>query len=74
MIIKKALKQGEEVQVPSALFNFLFVVNNSSHTIEVELVHNDLMTPVVIIKDVKVESEEDKAIKEKLIEYEGMEV
>lgn len=74
MIIKKALKQGEELQVPSMLFNFLFVVNNSSHTVEVELIHNDLGNPVVVIKDVSAESEEDKLINEKLKEYEGREI
>ena len=74
MIIKKALRQGEEVQVPSALFNFLFVVNNSSYTFELQIQHNDLGNPVVIIKDVSVESEEDKAINEKLKKYEGMEI
>lgn len=74
MIIKKALKRGEELQVPSILFNFLFVVNNSSHPFEVELTHNDLATPVVIIKDANVEREEDKLINERLKKYEGMEV
>ena len=74
MIIKKALRQGEEVQVPSALFNFLFVVNNSSYTFELQIQHNDLGNPVVIIKDASVESEEDKAINEKLKKYKGMEI
>lgn len=74
MLVKKVITQGEELQVPSVSFNFLFVVNNSSHPFAVELTHNDVMNPVVIIKDVSIESEEDKAIKDKLKEYEGVEI
>ena len=74
MPVKNTLKQGEELQVPSTLFNFLFVVNSSPYVLEVEMTHNDLGNPILIIRGGVVESEENKAINDKLKQYEGKEI
>lgn len=77
MPVRKTLKQGEELQVPSTLFNFLFVVNSSPFVLEIEISHNDLANPVLIIKEGNWEGEnieENKALREKLKKYKGMEI
>lgn len=74
MPVKNTLKQGEELQVPSTLFNFLFVANESPYVLEAEMRHNDLANPVLIIRAGVVESEEDKALREKLKAFEGREL
>lgn len=77
MPTKKMLEQGQELQVPSALFNHLFVVNLSPFTLEVEMVHNDLANPIIILRGGGVGgklTEEDKEINDKLKEYEGKEI
>lgn len=70
MPTKQILPPEETVQVASAAFNHLFVVNKSSSVLELEFTHNDLVNPVIIIADGK----EAKAIEDITKKYEGKEI
>lgn len=70
------LVSGQKIQIPSALFNHEIVINDSSYSLDLTPMHNDIGNPMLIIRDaVKKEStEEDKAIEKRLAEREGMEI
>ena len=70
------LTPGEKVQIFSTPFNLLIVINDSSYSLDITPMHNDIMNPMIIIRDAakKEDTEEDKAIKERLKNLEGMEV
>ena len=70
------LESGQEIVIPSTTFNFLKVVNDSSFSLEVIAMHNDIVSPIIIIRDAaqKGDAEGDKAIKERLKNLEGVEV
>ena len=69
------LTPGKQVQIPSTPFNLLIVINDSSYSLDITPMHNDIMNPMIIIRDAvkKEDTEEDKAIKERLKNLEGME-
>ena len=69
------LTPGKQVQIPSTPFNLLIVINDSPHSLDITSMHNDIMNPMIIIRDAvkKEDTEEDKAIKERLKNLEGME-
>ena len=70
------LTPGEKVQIPSTPFNLLIVINDSSYSLDITSMHNDIMNPMIIIRDAakKENTEGDKVIKEQLKKLEGMEV
>ena len=70
------LVSGQEIIIPSTTFNFLKVINDSSFSLEVVAMHNDIVSPIIIIRDAakKEDTEGDKAIKERLKSLEGAEV
>jgi hypothetical protein len=69
------LVSGQEIVIPSTTFNFLKVVNDSPFSLEVVAMHNDIVCPIIIIRDAaqKGDVEGDKAIKERLKSLEGVE-
>lgn len=69
------LTSGQEVVIPSIPFNLLKVVNDTPFNLEIVAMHNNIMSPIIIIRDAakKEDTEEDKAIKERLKSLEGME-
>lgn len=71
MPTKKIIERETEFQVPSPAFNFLYVVNLSQSALEIDFSHNDLMIPVLVIRE---KSEEDKEIQGVLDKYEGKEI
>lgn len=70
------LTPGKKVQIPSTPFNLLIVINDSSYSLDITSMHNDIMNPMIIIRDAanKENTEGDKVIKEQLKKLEGMEV
>ena len=69
------LVPGQKIQIPSPVFNFLVVINDSSSNLDITPLHTDIVIPMIIIKDTikKEGTEEDKAIKEQLKNLEGVE-
>ena len=68
------LLPGQKVHLPSTMFNFLTVVNDSSFSLDITPMHNDIGNPAIIIRNANKEiTEEDRAIKERLKNREGME-
>ncbi len=65
------LVPGQKVQIPSIPFNFLVVINDSSYSLDITSMHNNIMNPMIIIKDVA--KKDDKATEEQLKKLEGME-
>jgi hypothetical protein len=70
------LESGQETVIPSIPFNLLKVVNDTPFNLEIVAMHNNIMSPIIIIRDAaqKGDAEGDKAIKEQLKKLEGMEV
>ena len=70
------LVSGQEVVIPSTTFNFLKVINDSSFRLDVIAMHDDIVSPIIIIRDAaqKENAEENKVIEEQLKNLEGMEV
>ena len=70
------LESGQETVIPSTIFNFLKIVNDCPFSLEVVAMHNDIVCPIIIIRDAaqKGDAEGDKAIKERLKNREGAEV
>ena len=70
------LGSGQKIQIPSTVFNFLIVVNDCSYSLDITAMHDDIVTPKIVIRDAakKATTEEDKAIEEKLRKLEGVEV
>ena len=66
----KTLTPEETAQVLSAVFNHLFVVNKTSSVLEMEFTHDDLVNPVLIIR----EGKEAKAMEDIAKKYEGKEI
>lgn len=70
MTKKKTLLPEENAQVISTVFNHLVVENMASFAVELEFIHNELVNPVLIIRDGK----EDKPIEDIAKKYEGKEI
>lgn len=66
----KILTPEETAQVLSVVFNHLYVVNKSSTVLELEFTHDDLVNPVLVIRDGK----DAKAIEDVTKKYEGEEI
>ena len=69
------LTPGKQVQIPSTPFNLLIVINDSSYSLDITSMHNDIMNPMIIIRDAakKENTEGNKVIIEQLKKLEGME-
>lgn len=69
------LTPGKKVQIPSTPFNLLIVINDTSYSLDITPMHNDIMNPMIIIRDAvkKEDTEGDKVIIEQLKKLEGME-
>lgn len=65
-----ALTPGQKVQIPSPIFNFLILVNDSSTPLDIEPMHNNIVTPMIIIRDA-VKKEGGKETEERLKSLEG---
>lgn len=69
------LESGQKMQIPSVVFNFVMVINDSPYTLDIEAMHDNIVTPMIIIRSAaeKETTEDDKAIKKRLETLEGME-
>ena len=59
---------GKQLQIPSAMFNFLTVVNKSSYNLDLEAMHNNIGNPAIIITDA---NKDATGVKEQLKNLEG---
>ncbi len=66
------LVSGQKIQIPSTLFNFLVVINDSSYSLDITSMHNNIGNPMIIIRNAV--KKEDKVTKERLKDLEGTEV
>ena len=69
----KILIPGQNIVIPSTTFNFLNITNDSSFSLDITAMHDDIVRPIIIIRDaVKKEgAASDKAIEERLKSLEG---
>lgn len=58
------LVSGQKIQMPSTLFNFLVVINDTSSNLEVTSMHNNIGNPMIIIRNAV--KKEDTEIEERL--------
>lgn len=65
------LLSGQKMQIRSVPFNDLIVINDSSYTLDITPMHNNIMNPMVIIRNAV--QKDDKATDERLKKLEGME-
>lgn len=69
------LVTGQKMQILSMVFNFVMVVNDSPYTLDIEPIHDNIVTPMIIIRsgEKRESTEDDKAIEKRLETLEGME-
>lgn len=70
------LLPGQKMEMRSMAFNFLAVVNDSSFSLDITSMHNNIVAPILIIRNAtkKEDTEEDRATKEQLKNLEGQTV
>lgn len=71
------LVSGQKMQIPSMVFNFVVVINDSPYSLDIEPMHDNIVTPMIIIRSAaekEIRTEDDKAIEKRLAEREGMEI
>lgn len=74
--MNETLVPGQNILIPTAMFNHETVINDSSYSLNITAMHDEIGRPILIIRDaVKTENaERDNAIQERLKKLEGVEV
>lgn len=72
--MEERVESGKQIQIPSVLWNNQIIVNSLPYPVTLEMFHDDLVRPILVIKFAPEKQEEDNVIEDKLKEFEGKEI
>jgi len=72
--MEERLDPGKQIQIPSIHWNYQIIINRVPFPLALEMFHDDLVRPILIIKVASEKQEEDNVLEDKLKTFEGKEI
>jgi len=72
--MEERLEPGKQIQILSVHWNYQTIINQLPFPLALEMFHDDLVRPILVIQVASEKQEEDNVLEDKLKTFEGKEI